>query len=284
MAKRGELHALEQGERLGHGGEATVYALGDDRVVRIHHPGATLAAAQERAALLAELGASATRVPFAIPEVLETRVLDERVVTIERRLPGRPLSELLTHAQGVERTAWIERYLEAATQVGALSIPRPYFGELVGTSPVRTRSFREYLFERARRSLSASGAFDDVDARALAAELPEPGVELAGLLHLDFFPGNMLVDAGRITAVLDFGASAVFGDRRLEPLTAAAYLEAPITAGASAADRAVARAWLAERGLDGWFAPARRWVAAFWTHARDDRPLRAWCRSILSGP
>jgi hypothetical protein len=74
---------------------------------------------------------------------------------------------------------------------------------------------------------------------------------------------------------------ALVGDRRLEPLAAVAYLHPNITPTASDADRALAQAWLAERNLVPLYEPARRWLAAFWSIARDDRKLHEWCREIL---
>jgi aminoglycoside phosphotransferase (APT) family kinase protein len=265
---------------LGHGGEALVYALDADRVARIYHPGANPVTVDERAALLRELGNSAHHVPFAIPEVLETHTVDGRMATIERRLPGRPLNEVLGEAAGEARTRLIHAYLDAAARIGDLRIDRPWVGDLMGGSPIRTTTFGDYLTQRAARSLAAAGNdFAQVDAQALAAALPEPAT--GELVHLDAFPGNMLSDGESITAVVDFGVVAIIGDRRLDPLSAAAYLTPAITPVATDEDRRLAHAWLAERDLSDLFIPAQRWIAAFWSFAYDDEPLYEWCQSIL---
>ena len=73
----------------------------------------------------------------------------------------------------------------------------------------------------------------------------------------------MLGDGSAVTAVLDFGVIALVGDRRLDPLAAVAYLAPNITPTANPTDRALAREWLAERGLAELYEPARRWLAAF---------------------
>jgi len=39
--------------------------------------------------------------------------------------------------------------------------------------------------------------------------------------------------------------------------------------------------WLRSAGLDQWFEPARRWLAAFWSFAVDDPFVLRWCRSVL---
>lgn len=73
------------------------------------------------------------------------------------------------------------------------------------------------------------------------------------------------------------------GPTGLDPLTAIAYLAPEITPTATAADRAEARRWAVQRGLEGALGPAERWIAAYWTGAPDDQTLARWCRRIL-GP
>ena len=92
----------------------------------------------------------------------------------------------------------------------------------------------------------------------------------------------MLTDGARISAVLDIGPTSVAGDRRLDPIAAAAYLASPeITPAATAADVEVAMSWLRAAGLHELFEPARRWLAAFWSAAVDDPRVLAWCRTVL---
>ena len=59
----------------------------------------------------------------------------------------------------------------------------------------------------------------------------------------------------------------------------AVYLE--ITRVSTAGDRDVALDWLAAHDLGDWYAPVRRWLAAFWAAAFDDAKLHGWCRSVL---
>lgn len=272
---------LSPNERLGHGGEAIVYAMDGERVARVYHPGTDAANVRARAALLDELAANAHRVPFAIPTVLETVTHVDRIVTIERRLPGRPVNELLAEVTGERRAALIRSHLDAAARIGDLRVERPWVGELVGKHAIHTATFADYLAQRAEVSLStARDVFGHIDARALADAWPEPADFT--LVHLDAFAGNMLGEGETITAVLDFGVVAIRGDRRLDPLTAAAYLNPWITPTATDEDRAVAAAWVAEQGLADLYEPARRWIAAFWSFARDDAALFEWCQTVLS--
>lgn len=281
---------IEADALLGHGGEASVFALDADRVARINNRGAEHLEA--RAAFGAELRRSADRVPFAIPEVLETREIAGHVVTIERRLPGRDLMAVLDEASADDRVALIHAYLEAAARIGDLAIERPWCGELVRGDAIRLDSFETYLEARATANLRAGGV-GGIDSGALASELtraleatPTPEGGARALVHLDAFPGNMLGGGStgtEVTAVLDFSVIALVGDRRLDPLAGVAYLDPRITPVATDADRAVAQGWLRARGLEGAYEPARRWLAAFWSFAVEDARLQEWTRDVLEG-
>lgn len=261
--------------RLGCGGEASVYALDASRVLRIHRAGTSVASVDRRAALLAELQPSASRLPFKIPRVLERRLVADRVVTVEPRLPGRPLSDVLAASSGPERAALIEAYLAAAARLAELAIERPFFGDLLADDPLRCVTFREYLIARARESLRRCGdELAALDVEALCAPLPEP--ERPEFVYLDVYPGNLLVEGDTVTAVTDFGGVAFIGDGRFNVLAAASYL--PLE------DEPVVRRFLDERGSFELFGPVRRWVAAFWAFAADDPVLHAWCRSVLIAP
>ena len=57
-------------DRIGAGGEATVYALGTDRILRVAHADTGIDDFRARYDLLAELGRDP--LPFALPELLDT--------------------------------------------------------------------------------------------------------------------------------------------------------------------------------------------------------------------
>lgn len=266
---------------LGHGGEAWVYAFGDERVLRVLHAGGRIEEIHRRQDLIDELVVSVPS--FALPKVLDVGEVSGRIFAIERRLPGWSVMDELRRCEGDSRPRMIEAHLGAAAALGDLHLtPRGWFGDLVGGDPIKTATWRAYMEQRAAANLARSTEeFRSIDPVALADELPEPAG--ASFVHLDAFAGNMLTDGARITAVLDFGLTSVVGDRRLDPLAAAVYLAAPeITPVATRSDVDVARSWLRTAGLDDLFDPARRWLAALWSFAIDDPRVQAWCRSVLA--
>jgi aminoglycoside phosphotransferase (APT) family kinase protein len=161
--------------------------------------------------------------------------------------------------------------------------PRGWYGELLADEPVRADTWREYLRDRAASSLRASTpSLQGVDAAAVAEGLPD--TTSPAFVHLDAFAGNMLAVGTAITAVLDVGPTSVAGDRRLDPLAAAAYLSAPqITPVATPRDVDVAQSWLRSAGLLEFFKAATSWLAPYWSFAVDDQRLLEWCQIVLAG-
>jgi hypothetical protein len=267
-------------DHLGHGGEAWVYALDDDHVVRVLHEGQNGETIARRQTLIDELRSA--HAPFGLPEVLSIGERDGRWFAVERRLPGIPVMAGLDQLEGSERDLLVERHLEAAAVLGSLPLePRGWFGELITEHPVRSPTWRGFLCDRAAASLRRSTfRVPGLDPARLAGELPD--TTDPAFVHLDAFAGNMLAVGATITAVLDVGPTALSGDARLDPVAAAAYLSAPqITPVATRRDVDVAMSWLRSAGLAEWFVPATRWLAAFWSFAVDDHRLHEWCRAVL---
>jgi len=267
---------------LGHGGEAWVYALGGDRVVRVLHDGGRADDVRRRQALVDEL--SRGEPALALPEMIAVDELDGRVFAIERRLHGRSVLDALRHSYGAERNRLIEAHLAAAAALGDLRLePRGGFGDLVASEPIMTTTWRAYLERRAAVNLARSTPdLHAIDPVGLATAMPD--TTEAAFVHVDAFAGNMLTDGERITAVLDIGPTSIAGDRRLDPLASAVYLTSrEITPTSRPGDADVITSWLRAVRLDDWFEPTRRWLAAYWSFALDDLPLTAWVRTVLLG-
>lgn len=271
---------VEADAELGHGGEAHVFAIDHERVVRVLHAGGRTDEIVRRQQLVDELARTAR--PYALPEVLEVGELDGRVYAIERRLIGRSLLDVLGEVTGAPRRRLLEAHLDTAAALGDLHLePRAEFGDLIADEPVTAPTWRAFLERKAAQNLARSTpALRTIDPVALAAPFDEPATK--AFVHLDAFTGNMLTDSRSITAVLDVSVTSIAGDRRFDALASATYLCAPVApTAASAADLEFARGWLRNRGLDDWFEPFRRWIAAYWSFALDDPRLLAWCESVL---
>jgi aminoglycoside phosphotransferase (APT) family kinase protein len=271
---------VEPAALLGYGGEACVFAYEDEQIARVHHAEADAATVEARTHLLDELRPHHGLLSFAIPHVSELRVIADRFVTFEPRIGGQTLARALRDAHGPVRERLLVSTLEASRALRQLPLTRPWFGELCQVPPLRAHSWKEYLRQRARTSLAAAGAvFASVDVDALCLPFEEPSTP--GLVHLDLYVGNVLVDDSRVTGLLDFGGVPVFGDPDFDPLSVAVYLRGEMTDHARETDHAICRRWLEQAGLADRLDAAERWVAAMWSFAVDDAKVQSWCRRVL---
>jgi len=233
-----------------------------------------------RMALVEELARS--KPVYRLPEVLDVGEFEGRTYAIERRLPGRSMLEELGHLDGAARDRLIEAYLDTSASLGDLQLPaHTGFGDLIADDSIVAPTWRAYLEERAARNLSRSTPeLRRVDPVGIADGLPDASTP--SFVHLDAFAGNVLTDGVVVTAMIDFGASSLAGDRRLDPIASTVYLSDPhVTPTATAHDVDVALAWLRTEGLAEWLEPARRWLAAYWSFEVDDPKVIAWCSEVL---
>lgn len=277
-----DLVGASAGDVLGSGGEALVYALDDEHVVRVPHvhPDAE-AMLERRVELLAAIAPGARSIPYDVPSVVDRVTVDGRLVAlVERRLPGTDLLALL-HEGSLDRArrrSLVRSMLDAAASVADIDGTWPAGGTVTGSD----ESFddaRAWAVAAARRSLGLAGPdFAHIDPVAVSDALPDGE---ARLCHLDLFAGNVLCDGESVTAIIDFGTLTCTFDRRLDPVAAVVYLDSDITPPADDDDRSVGAEWLDEHGLSPWRAPCERWLAAFWAGAVDDEDLHRWCRRVL---
>ncbi len=214
---------------LGSGMEGVTYALGDGRVAKVWSS-RTEAGLRPLIDFYAELGGLS--LPFATPEIHEVSTVDGRAVTIERHLPGVPLSAALAGGAVDVRTA----------QECALAVLEALAGAIAGPAARALPVFGEPLWSSAdagwisllHRRLALFGAqlrpvVDRFDAKvervaALLSELPpDPG----RVVHGDLCLPNILVDAadGRVLAVLDWGFLSTAGDPAFDASTFAGFFD-----------------------------------------------------------
>ena len=276
----------DESKKLGAGGEATVYALDAERVLRLYnHPCADLDGLLARNRFLDSLNQHKGAFPYELPAVLDCGMagIDEnRCYTIEKRIVGRSMMDELVDSVGSQRHDLIRSYMDAAEAVGMIQLESDFYGELCRGDAIQVGSVREFMMRRVGESIDGS-AFPELSPDEIVdglGNLVAPD-QTSGLVHLDYFPGNVMAEDGRVTAVIDWGYSALWADVRLTPLVAAIYLYPRISPTATLADQAVGLEWLRERDLERFFEPMRRWVAAYWLFVQDDPSVVAWCEEIF---
>jgi putative membrane protein len=228
-----ESFGLTSADLLGSGGESQVYALGVDQILRIYKRGMLSAYVEHRHAFYADL--QQQHPPFEIPQIVASGRIDEQIYTIERRMRGRDFAQVLPTLTATERQRALTSYLDVAGQIGTIQFPNHQFGELLAPSkPLQRETWPGYLWDRMQQALAESRTDVEQDVPGFALVLDGIHTELQQLngfserclVHGDYFPGNVFIDADlAICGVGDFSYAAVVGDPRMDLAGAVAYLE-----------------------------------------------------------
>ena len=217
------------------GTEAEVYRLPNDRVLKLYADPARLAKLETLQRFYASLDRSG--VTFALPQILEIRVVRGLLAVCERRIDGRPLSEVLTSLTPEATLRARERSIVAAIELGALEVARSAPGYLLfeeAGQSAQSRDWYAFVLAMAELKIGRQRAALDADvtdfpgkcARLREAFLRDTYAGPLRPVHGDFFPGNVLVDPGGVvTGVIDFGSFTMFGDPLYDVSLACAFFD-----------------------------------------------------------
>ncbi|MFF0200836.1 aminoglycoside phosphotransferase family protein [Streptomyces sp. NPDC005017] len=192
-------------ERIASGGTVNaMYRLGEDRVVRLPLVRGGVADVALEQEWLPRLAA---RLPVAVPEVLGAGRPAEGYPwpwSVYRWLPGgNPRAGDL--AEPVELAEGLALFVAAMRGVGLPGAPRAHRGGPLAEQDVETRAAIERL-----RALPQEGVDCDAVAARWAEAMRAPTWDGPPVwLHADLMPGNILVDGGRLGAVIDFGCAGL---------------------------------------------------------------------------
>ena len=271
---------------LGSGGEARIFALDDERVLRVQAPGEA-----EPDRELADLLDSWTGIDlgFGLPVVLSQARLGSQNYSIERRLPGVPLAQWLAGtADDERRRRGLWSLLDAAGRLRELPLRRAGFGRVLG-DPRGFGSLTELLVAQIEVGLRFSDgllahAVSDLDGRVgdLLARLSARRV-VPAYCHGDLAPANVMVDAdGQVTAVLDFSVHALAADPVLDQVGAVAFLEMTPYRGNGADASWLQDQLIGRLDAEAWLINAYRHFYALYYAM--DHALIPWCAEQLLAP
>lgn len=213
-----------------------------DAALRVFRPDQTATCRREMAAMRA-----AAEIGVPVPRVLAQGITGGRPVLLLSWMPGRPLiDKLAAHPTG----AWSLGRAFGRMQAMIHTAPVP---ALLRTHPVSWIEWAE--------------PDEALRARLRAAAGPDT------LVHLDFHPLNVLVEDGRVSAVLDW-ANARAGDRRADLARTGAILRfGPIQAVVPASIAAATRRTL----IAGW----RRGYRDIAGRITDMAPFDVWASRVM---
>jgi len=218
---------------LGEGMEGAVYELDQSFVVKLWFGGS--AEALRRVAVFYD-ALDAKSFTFSAPRIAQVHTVEDRLITIERRLAGTTLSAAA--AAGTVRPddayAMVVDLVAELAGCGTLPVGRdlavlgeqvPLFaaGEEFPAALARLAGRR---VERFWPVLSRAVAGLEAKAAALTGRLREVDTGRRAAIHGDLYPGNMLIDgAGKLSAVLDWGFLTTEGDPAFDAAITAAIFD-----------------------------------------------------------
>lgn len=212
-------HGWTGGETLGAGVEGTVVAVNESTVAKIWH-GRSAAEVEQLQRFSSAL--EQADLPFGTPSVLDILQDGDQLITIERKLHGRPLRVDSAEPPRVtdEATQIMGDVLEACAKAPAhpdLAILPVLTGQGAFDPAVPFRhalaDFAEQRFHASRDLLGRHiEGIDDI-VKAFTTRLRAmPAGPSPRLLHGDLIPANVLIDHDQLSAVLDFGFFTTLGD------------------------------------------------------------------------
>ncbi|MCW6512075.1 phosphotransferase family protein [Lichenifustis flavocetrariae] len=272
--------------RLGEGDEAEVYALDQDRIIRFfkRHVDPTYIA--KRGAFYAGLDAST--VAFAIPSIIEHGIDGDVCYSIERRIPGSSLVDLLARLKGEAREDALTAYAGAVTAIRRIGYNGHVgYGEVMADPPIRSDTWKTCVLTKAETCLRESrirlrdGIVEPERAlRILERMLAYHGPVERHLVHGDFYSANVIVEAeGTVTGVIDFGPLTLVGDWRLDAASALLYLTG--MDGITEEDKKVVHSCLTAIGLREQDVALYRLFYAFLFLDTKKAALLDWCRGTI---
>jgi aminoglycoside phosphotransferase len=213
---------LSPADRISAGMEAEVFAYGPQRVLKLYAGTARLDDLLTLQDFYARLDRS--RVPFGLPRIHALTQEGEYLVTVEERLPGMPMAALLPGLSSAEMERMLGRYLDALLALSAVPAPealaRIKLFDPQGISGFAQGGWHGFLARALERKVQELDVYLrrdvsllDQKVDRLRAFLAQPYTGEYRLIHGDFFPGNLLVDAqGQVCGLLDFGLLTMYGD------------------------------------------------------------------------
>jgi hypothetical protein len=204
------------------GMEAEVYGMGSEMVLKLYTGTTHL----EHLTTLKDFYASIDHpvVSYALPYIHTVAAEGDLCISIERLLPGTPMSASLPALTKRQMDQMMETYLSAALELTSIHIPPDFdrykLFDRDGLSRKTNGDWHQFLRRYLAHKLTQVAAYlrpdvSNFDARVelLYTILDQPYPGNYHLVHGDYFPGNLLIDQQhQVTALLDFGLHTMYGD------------------------------------------------------------------------
>ncbi|MEI2665765.1 aminoglycoside phosphotransferase family protein [Rossellomorea sp. LJF3] len=213
---------ISDADLLGSGMEAEVYALNDDKVLKVYND-LSDAAKQKRLRDFYS-GLTADHLSYELPYIHEILVENGMLVTIEKRMQGSDLQSKLAGMTHDEQTNMMKKYLQANLELQSLQGKSTMEGFQLfhdhRMSSGRMDNWYDLLSETIKLKQSELKPYFERDVRDYEGKLALTMERLASgyqgdysIIHGDFYPGNILInEKNEVTGLIDFGMLTMYGD------------------------------------------------------------------------
>ena len=228
-------YGLSPKDLIQKGMEAEVYVIDSDTLLKLYSTTTKLADLTTLQKFYAMIDPSA--LSYALPYIESVAVEGDICISIERRLPGDPMSEKLSTLTKRQMDRTMQAYLAAALELTKIQIPADFdHYKLFDAEDISRRTdgdWHQFLARYLAYKLRQVGTYlnrdvtkFDVKVDGLSAILTQAYTGNYHVVHGDFFPGNILVDERRrVTALLDFGLLTMYGDPLFDVATGWVFLD-----------------------------------------------------------
>lgn len=215
---------VTENELLGEGGEAWVYALSADKILRIYKNNDLSKNVGAIKKLYRKLDWES--VGLESQNILHSDILNGSMYCIEQRLNGQDLSKALPTLKGDDRKKVLDDFYNKAKLIHQLdSKSRSLFGPALHTDQPRSKNWVSFLQHSADKKLSE--AFKNNRNEMLQTFVERcRSLNYEGgpkLVHFDYFPTNVMAVGTTISGVIDFSLS-IYGDSLIDTACAVGYL------------------------------------------------------------
>lgn len=217
------------------GMEAEVYAFGTDSILKLYSGTTNLAYLTTLQTFYARIDPAV--LSYALPYIETVAADGEICISIERRLRGDPMSNVLSTLTKKQTDNVMHAYLAAALELTKIQIPADFdhykLFDAEGISRRTDGDWHQFLRRYLAHKLIQVSAYLNRDVKDFEAKiqrlytiLAQPYAGSHHVVHGDFFPGNLLVDETyRVTALLDFGLLTMYGDPLFDVATAWVFFD-----------------------------------------------------------
>jgi serine/threonine protein kinase len=217
-----ERFQLSQVDFLGSGMEAEVYALNNDRVLKVYNDLPDVTKQEKLRGFYA--GLKADRLSYELPYIHDILVENERLVTIEKRIQGSDMQSELPGMTYDEQTNMMETYLQANMALQSVQESSNFGGFTLFHDdrivPGTIHNWFDLLKEMVVLKQAELKPYFTRDVLNYEEKMKLVLEKLAlgyegdySIIHGDFYPGNILInEKHEVTGLIDFGMLTMYGD------------------------------------------------------------------------